>query len=234
MSKRFSNIAVCLSTLALLAAPGCKKDDKGGDKGGDGAGKTTGKSGDGDKTPEPAKMVEMDLAQTGLKITLPEGAKIEEAIIAGADSVGLPGVQSKMVVKPRLVTDKEMDAHIEWAKGHQIQKFTKEIVKEGSGKTYTYVHAVDMGGMPKVVYMQMFQIGDKDFACFSNADDEKAAMAMKAACATVKAGAGGSDDGAANNDDADDDGAAADDDGAAKAPKKAPKKAAPKKDKGGW
>ena len=221
--------------LALLAAAGCKKEEKNDGAKDDTA--QTDKAADAaaapDTPPEP-KMVEMELPKTGLAITLPEGASVDAAIIEGADQVTFPGVTSKMVVKPRLVTDKELDAHIEWAKGHQIQKFQKEILKEGSGKTYTYIHAVDMGGQPKVVYMQMFQVGDKDFACFANADDEKAAMAMKAACATIKPGAG-----AAAADDTAADEPAADD-----APATAKKKAAPKKkpakkkpagdDEGGW
>jgi hypothetical protein len=137
-----------------------------------------------------------------------------------------------MIVKPRLVTDKELDAHMEWAKGHQIQKFQKEIVKEGSGKTYTYMHAVDMGGQPKVVYMQMFQIGDKDFACFSNADNEDAARAMMAACATVEAGDGAA---AGDGDEGDGDDGGDEDEGAAAPKKPAPKKKAKKaKDDGGW
>lgn len=219
MSRRIQRTFALISALALLPAVGCD-DKKGDDKGKADAKKSADntKKADDVKTPEvkeepkpEPKMVEMALARTGLSITLPEGATIDEAIIAGADEVTFPGVQSKMVVKPRLVTDKELDAHMEWAKGHQIQKFQKEILKEGEGKTYTYMHAVDMSGMSKVVYMQMFQIGDKDFACFSNADNEEAARAMKAACDTVKAGGAGDGEAAADGEAPADGEAAADD-----------------------
>ncbi len=49
------------------------------------------------------------------------------------------------------------------------------------------MYEVDMSGMKKVVYAQMFQIGDKDFMCFSNADNEAAARAFKRSCDTVAA-----------------------------------------------
>ena len=171
-------------------ADGDKKDKDKGKK--DGGEKAAGEAGQEkappaeEKPPEPPPLVQKDLPQTGLTIELPESAKISEAIIAGADQINLEGVQSAMVVKPRLVTDKELPAMEEFAQGHQIQKFQKELLKAGEGKTYTYMYEVDMGGMKKVVYAQMFQIGDKDFMCFSNADNEDAANAMKRSCDTVK------------------------------------------------
>lgn len=172
-------------------ADGGKKDkDKGKKDGGDKAAADAGQEKappKQEKPPAPPPLVAKDLPQTALTIELPESAKISEAIIAGADQINFDGVQAAMVVKPRLVTDKELPAMEEFAKGHQIQKFQKELHKEGEGKTYSYMYEVDMGGMKKVVFAQMFQIGDKDFMCFSNADNEDAAKAMKRSCDTVKA-----------------------------------------------
>lgn len=230
MSRRLKLLAL-LSTLAMLAAVGCKKDEKGAEgKDTPETGKTT-DTPDKPKDPPKAKMVEMALPKTGLAMMLPEGASVDEAIMAGADQITLPGVKSKMVVRPR-GSDKDLDGHVEWAKGHQIQKFTKELLKEGSGTAFTYIHAVEMGGQPKAVFIQRFQLGDKDLVCFANADNEAAAMAMKAACATAKVAGG-----AAPAGDADDDGAAPKKGAAAptKDKAKAPAKAKDKdKDKGGW
>lgn len=132
----------------------------------------------------PAKLVKKVLTRTALTIEVPENATVGAAIIAGADSVTFPG-HGLMVVKPRLMMDKELEKLVPWAKGHQMQKYVKDVLKTGSGKTYTYMYAVTMGGMPMVIYHQMFQQRGKDYMCFANAKTEAAAKAFKAACDTI-------------------------------------------------
>lgn len=171
---------LCLVVIALFAVSACDKKEEA--KPEETKPVETAK-------PAPAapaeKTVEVQLPKTGLKITLPESAKVEEGIIAGSDLIKFKGVRAGMVVKPRLITDKELSKLEPWAKGHQIQKFQNEVMKEGSGKTYTYMYNVDMSGMKQCVYHQMFQVEDKDYMCFSNADSPGAAKAMKQACDTI-------------------------------------------------
>ena len=119
-----------------------------------------------------------------MTVKVPEGTKVEAAIISGAESVVFP-TYGMMIVKPRLMMDKPLEKLEPWAKGHQLQKFKKEILKTGSKTTYTYMYAVDMGGRSLVIYHQMFQMNGKDFMCFANAKSEAAAKAFKAACDTI-------------------------------------------------
>lgn len=140
-------------------------------------------------TPEPtpaapAKLVQKVLTRTALTMQAPEDATVGAAIIGGADSVTFPG-HGLMVVKPRLMMDKELEKLLPWAKGHQLQKYVKDVLKTGSGKTYTYMYAVTMGGQPMVIYHQMFQQRGKDYMCFANAKTEAAAKAFKASCDTI-------------------------------------------------
>lgn len=135
-------------------------------------------------TPTPKKRVTKVLTRTALTIEVPEDAKVGNAIIGGADSVAIPGFGT-FVVKPRLMMDKPLEKLVPWAKGHQIQKYKKDLIKTGSGKTYTYMYAVTMGGSPYVVYHQMFQKRGKDYMCFANAKSEAAAKLFKASCDTI-------------------------------------------------
>ena len=142
-------------------------------------------------TPKPpvavAAGVVQPLAQTKLTIQVPKDAAVSKAIIAGADQIRFPGARSVMVVKPRLLTDKNLEPLEKWAAGHGLQKFQKSILKTGKGNTYTYIYEVTMGARTQAVFHQMFQIGGKDYVCFSNAENEALARKMKAACDTIKA-----------------------------------------------
>jgi hypothetical protein len=136
-------------------------------------------------TPPPVQLVEKQLPKTKLKIKVPATAKISPAIIAGADAIKFPGVRASMVVKKRLLTDKTLEKLVPWAKGHQIMKYQGDVLKEGKGKTYTYIYKAQLGGMTKAVFTKMFQIGGKDYVCFSNADNVAAAQTMKKSCDTI-------------------------------------------------
>lgn len=182
------NRTLIMTLVAVMAiALGCGKKKEEGktpakvpDKGADEARKPAEPA-----RPAVVEMVQQQLPKTNLKIKVPKAAKISPAIIAGADAIKFPGVRSVMVVKKRLLTDKTLEKLVPWAKGHQIMKYQGDVLKEGNGKTYTYIYKAQLGGMTKAVFTKMFQIGGKDYVCFSNADNVAAAQAMKKSCDTI-------------------------------------------------
>jgi len=187
--RRAFNLSLSI-IIAVAVAAGCEqKKAGGGATAADPAADPAAKPAPPRKKPAPATLAARELPRTKLTIQLPAGAKVSEALVAGADQINFPGIQSAMVVKPRLVTDKELEKLVPWAKGHKIQKFGGEVLKQGSGKTYSYMYKATLGAKEQVIYHQMFQVDGKDYVCFANADDEAAAKAFKRSCDTIAGGA---------------------------------------------
>jgi hypothetical protein len=188
MMKRYSS--VCFVLALAVAAIGCKKTE---------APKTRKVTKKRKVTPRkvaprkaaprkvekrvaPVKMVEMALPKTGLKIKLPSTAKISEGLAAGSDLIKFEGVKSTLAVKKNLFGAKTLTARLKWAKGHKIQKFKGEVLKEGKGKLFALAYKVNMFGRKGAVYIRRFKVGKKIFECYSNAKSAEDAKLFHKYC----------------------------------------------------
>lgn len=184
-----------LFTLALLAGAGllaltaCGKKDSGDKTSDDKAGPSMTPEAMGAvmaarplPRPKAVEWVTMALPKTGLKIKVPKGTKITESILPNADAVKLPGGRHTFVVRKWQHGDKTLDKVVAWAKGHQIQKHQKDVLKEGSGKLYTYIYKVTMGGRPGAVFHQYKDVGGQVIRCYANAKSAAAAQLFHRCC----------------------------------------------------
>lgn len=176
----------CVGVLALAA---CGKKDSGDKKSDDQAGQAMTPEAMGaimaarpEPRPKAIEWVTMALPKTQLKIKVPKGTKISESILPNADAVKLPGNRHTFVVRKWQAGDKTLDKVIPWAKGHQIQKHQGDVVKKGSGKLYTYIYKVTMGGRPGAVFHQYKDVGGQVFRCYANAKSAAAAQLFHRCC----------------------------------------------------
>jgi len=132
--------------------------------------------------PKAIEWVTVALPKTKLKIKVPKGTKVTDSILANADAVKLPGGRHTFVVRKWQHGDKTLDKVTAWAKGHQLQKHQGDVLKEGSGKIYTYIYKVNMGGRPGAVFHQYKDVGGQVFRCYANAKSPASAKLFHRCC----------------------------------------------------